>query len=123
MLTQLLYIMCATVAQFIGIGPFGDLIRVAAGPIEIREEKNRTYMNSVLHSFNDQPAVENAHGDKYWYRHGKIHRDNDLPSIEYANGNKIWYRNGEIHRDNYLPAQEYTNNKNRWYRNGKFWLL
>ena len=98
MLTQLPYEMCATIAQFTGVGPIGDLFRVAAGPLQIREIRNdSTYLNGALHSFNDLPAIEWANGDKWWYRNNKVHRDNDLPAKEYASGDKWWYRNGNIH--------------------------
>ena len=37
--------------QFVGVGPIGDLFRVDAGPIQIREiQNNCTNMNGVLHS-------------------------------------------------------------------------
>ena len=120
MLTQLPYETCANIAQFLSIGPIGDLFRVASGLIQIREIRDGcTYMNGVLHSFNDLPAKEYANGDKFWYRNGKLHRDNDLPAREYADGDKFWYRDDKIHRDNDLPAGEYAGGDKSWYRNGK----
>ena len=119
MLTQLPYEMCATIAQFTGVGPIGDLFRVAAGPIQIREIRDDcTYMNGVLHSFNDLPAARNANGTKWWYRNGEIHRDNDLPAKEYADGDKFWYRDDKLHRDNDQPALECANGDKWCYHNG-----
>ena len=67
--------------QFAADGSISDLFRVAGGPIEIREYRDeRTYMNRVLHSFNDLPA-EMFYGDKFWYCNNKLYRDNASPKV------------------------------------------
>jgi hypothetical protein len=68
----------------------------------------KSYLNNRLHSFNDQPAIEDVNGNKGWCLYGKLHRDNDQPAIECVNGDKGWYWNGQQHRENDLPAVEYA---------------
>ena len=41
----------------------------------------------------DNPAIEWANGDKYWYKECKRHRDGDKPAVEMANGDKYWFKN------------------------------
>ncbi len=74
------------------------------------------YVDNVLHSENDLPAVVQTDGTSYWYKNGKFHRstlDNDgyvLPAIIFSDMRKEWFRDGEYHRicrDKYgtlLPA-------------------
>ena len=38
--------------------------------------------------------IQDEHGTKRWYLHGKLHRE-DGPAIEYPNGVKHWYLNGK----------------------------
>ena len=44
-----------------------------------------------LHKENG-PAIEWAHGHKFWYINDKRHRV-DGPAIEFANGDKLWFIN------------------------------
>ena len=90
---------------------------------DITTDKVRTtyQLNGKLHRDEDQPAVINANGSKYWYQDGLRHRDDDLPAIVYANGTKEWYQNGELHRGNDLPAVINADGS-EWYVNGnKVW--
>jgi len=58
-------------------------------------------------------------GTKRWYNsNGERHRDNDLPAVECAHGTKYWYSNGKLHRDN-GPAVEYASGFKEWYKNGQ----
>jgi hypothetical protein len=70
----------------------------------------------ILHR-EDGPAIEFAHGTKYWYRDGKLHRE-DGPAIEYPDGYKEWYRDGKLHRED-GPAIEYSSGYKEWCRDGK----
>jgi hypothetical protein len=76
-----------------------------------------SYLNSVKHSFNDQPASKHKDGYKYWYRYGEMHRK-DLPAFKSKDGYKSWYWNGERHRENDLPAIVWPNGKKEWYHRG-----
>ena len=91
----------------------------------IKETRNgRTYANGVLHSFNDEPAIDNDE-EKWWYKNGRRHRDNDLPAVIWADGGKEWYQNGKLHRgssragDNDLPAVINADGSKTWFRNGE----
>ena len=105
-----------------------------------------TFKNNILHSFDDQPAIQRKYGIFYinnnhlllhtyldynimntsnqynvniWYTNGNIHRDN-LSEPAYIDCQKnIWYVDGQIHRDNDLPAMVYHDYKMIWYNNGK----
>jgi antitoxin component YwqK of YwqJK toxin-antitoxin module len=77
------------------------------------------YRNGQLHRDNDQPATIDSNGTKEWYKNGQLHRDNDKPAVIYSNGSKYWYRNGQLHRDNDQPAMIYSNGSKYWYRNGQ----
>jgi hypothetical protein len=79
-----------------------------------------SYLNSMKHSFNDQPAMDCAtSGDKYWYANGERHRENDQPASECTNGYKSWYLYGKRHRRNDLPAVEWVNGDKHWYLYGQ----
>ena len=86
--------------------------------VTIYDNKTIEWRNSdgKLHRKNG-PAVEWAHGDKYWYDDGKRHRK-DGPAIEYANGDKSWYANGKHHRED-GPAIESATGTKAWYVDGK----
>jgi hypothetical protein len=58
------------------------------GRIELRNNRGE------LHSFNDEPAVIESNGTKYWYKNGKLHRE-DLPAVICPNGIKFYYNNGK----------------------------
>jgi hypothetical protein len=70
----------------------------------------------ILHR-EDGPAIEFAHGSKFWYRDGKIHRE-DGPAIERSDGSKDWYRDGKHHREG-GPAIEYSSGYKEWCRDGE----
>ncbi len=80
----------------------------------------KRYYKGQLNSYNDEYAVINDYGDKYWYKDGKLHRDNDKPATEYANGTKIWCKDGKLHRDGDNPAIDRTWGYKAWCKNGKF---
>ena len=79
----------------------------------------RTYLNDKLHSFNDQPAIVCASGDKHWYWYGQRHRK-DLPACVSANGYKSWYWYGQRHRSYNLPAVVFVDGRKEWYIHGEF---
>ena len=81
------------------------------------DQKGNTYKNGLLHSFNDQPAV-NFNNQKIWYRDGKVHRDGDLPAWIAQDYSKEWYKNGKLHREGDLPAW-IQGVRQGWYKNGK----
>ena len=81
----------------------------------IKETRNK---KGQLHSYNDEPAIIDSDGTKYWYKNGKIHRDNDLPAAINNDGYMAWYINGKPHRDNDEPAVIHNNGYMSWYRNG-----
>jgi hypothetical protein len=60
----------------------------------------------------DNPKID-KYGHKCWYNaDGKFHRD-DGPAIEYAHGDKFWFQHGEFHRND-GPAIEYANGDTKW---------
>jgi hypothetical protein len=75
------------------------------------------YVNGVLHSIDDRPAVE-CMGIKMWYRGGELHRDGDRPAIEHSDGG-VWYRYGKRHRDGDRPAVMRWCGDKEWWRDGK----
>lgn len=75
----------------------------------------KTFLDSgctVLHSFDDKPAIHDHHNALEYYRNGKIHRDHDKPA--YMNSCvKLWYNHGKLHRDVY-PAQLFWEGHKKW---------
>ena len=65
---------------------------------------------------NDLPAIEEATGDKLWYKNGLLHREN-LPAV-IRSGHKQWYRNGKMHRVG-LPALEDSSGYKEWWMDGE----
>jgi len=65
----------------------------------------------------DDPAVEDAIGTKYWYQHDKWHRE-DGPAVECANGDKWWYQHDQCHRED-GPAVELADGTQQWWIKGK----
>ena len=82
--------------------------------VKIDDGNTRTYLNGVLHSFGDIPAIMYANGTKHWCLYGKHHRK-DQPAIIYASGDKAWYWHNKRHRDGDQPAIEYANGDKHWY--------
>lgn len=79
-----------------------------------------SFLNGVLHSYNNQPAIIKNYGVRVWYREGKLHSFNDQPALIYANGSKEWYKEGKLHRDNDLPAIILIDGTKFWYQEGSF---
>ena len=110
--------MCAIVASYIGEGEEGDYIRKYTGQIVIKDIIGScTYMNGLLHSFDDKPAQLRFNKYLIWYKKGLRHRDSDLPAVVSENLT-VWYKEGNIHRDGDLPAcvEKF---KSEWWVNGK----
>jgi hypothetical protein len=74
----------------------------------------KTYLNGLLHSFDDQPAeVKSWMGQlqQYWYKNGKLHRDNGPAYIvknQYGNVTleQIW-KNGKMISSQVHPGHYY----------------
>jgi hypothetical protein len=97
MLTKLPKEMYAEIARFLGDDFPGKGFRLAAGTVQIRDDINsRTYLNGVLHSFDDQPAVITVLGSRKWYHNGLLHRDNGSPAIMSSDGTREWYTHGKF---------------------------
>ena len=59
----------------------------------------RHYVNGMINSVDDKPAVVHEDGDTIWYKDDKIHRDNGPAYISPRIGYKGWYKNGKRHRE------------------------
>ena len=70
-----------------------------------------------LHSFDDQPAVEDG-GYRCWCWHGRKHRGNDLPAETWPDGASLWYKNGRFHRVGGPAVIEPRGKVQQWYENG-----
>jgi len=57
------------------------------------------YVNGMLNSVDDEPAVKHEGGDTIWYKDDKMHRDNGPAYISPKTGYKGWYKNGRRHRE------------------------
>jgi hypothetical protein len=111
--------MYAELACFIGAGDIGDRLRIMARSVRIKHIHNdNTYLNGLMHSFNDLPAKIDNDGDQYWYCNGKLHRDNK-PAVICAGGNQYWYQHDKLHRNNDLPAVICANGDQYWYQHDK----
>lgn len=111
--------MYAEIARFLGTDFPSNGFRLAAGTVQIKDIVNgRTYLNGVLHSFDDQPAIITGNGNQYWFRYGMQHRDNDLPAVIHANGTHEWYQLGKLHRTDDKPAIIHINGNQYWYQLG-----
>jgi hypothetical protein len=109
--------MFAVIAAFLPSNEGDDLRRVA-GSVCFRsiDKDGNTYMNGLLHSFDDLPAINR--GDyQVWYKNGQRHREGDLPAI-ISKDLKCWYINGVFHREGLLPAVT-SNDYIAWYKNGR----
>lgn len=108
--------MYAEISRFLWNNFPGKGFRRAAGTVQIRDILyGATYLNGVLHSFDDSPAIVLASGNSVWYRNGKLHRDNG-PAMVY-NGSQYWYQLGALHREN-MPAIIYANGTTEYWLNG-----
>jgi len=119
----------------------GYHLRRVAGKVAFRsvDKHGNTYRNGLLHSFNDQPAINGYRQE--WYKNGDLHRGGDLPAIvegnlqEWYNDGKLhregdrpahhddevelWYFDGLLHREGDKPAVVVGEGRKEWYRNGK----
>ena len=119
MLATLPNALYAEIARFLG-GDFpGRGFRKAAGAVQIKDVKhNMTYSNGVLHSFDDQPAVQ-VHGTQHWFQHGELHRDGDQPAVIRGN-RRVWYQHGKKHRAGDLPAEIDSYGNQYWFQHGDY---
>jgi hypothetical protein len=108
----------ALVATFLD-GKEGDFFRKSSEDVDIKEVRDGcTYRNGALHSFNDNPAVNNNQ-KKAWYKDGELHREGDKPAlIELDIEITSYYINGKLHRDGDNPAVE-SNCFSHWYKDGE----
>jgi hypothetical protein len=105
--------------------------KVAMFCCDLPEALACTFLNGVLHSFNDQPAIV-GRGCAVWLNAGVVHRGGDRPAVQ-LNGSTmyimhgvwhrggdqpavitkcqtVWYDRGEIHRD-FGPAKIFRDNR------------
>ena len=115
--------MYAEIARFLGYDFPGNGFRLVAGDVQIKDSVNgSTYLNGILHSFDDRPAVITASGNRGWYRNGKLHRENG-PAVIRSDGTYEWYINGKLHRENDLPAIMWSDGTREWYTHGVFMCI
>lgn len=72
----------------------------------------RHYLNDLLHSFGDDPAVIHASGTKEYYREGKRHRIVG-PAVIHANGDLEYWVDGQLSKYG-EPAIDYDHRKEYW---------
>lgn len=53
-----------------------------------------TYLNGMVHSRNDSPAIVTNNGCSMWFFEGKLHRDVGPAFINYSTGIKEWWTHG-----------------------------
>jgi hypothetical protein len=84
-----------------------------------------TFYNGKFHSFNDDPAINYAHGMKMWVKDGKLSRISG-PAVSSSNLRE-WWIDGKLHRDEKdekglsLPAIIFSHgdqSHEAWYING-----
>jgi hypothetical protein len=78
-----------------------------------------TRRNGIMHSWNDEPALITAKGDRVWYYKGREHRNQDLPTAICYDGRKIWCQYGKLHRDGDLPAVIDLDGTQFWFKHGQ----
>lgn len=74
----------------------------------------KTYLDGLLHSIDDRPAIVYKDGRREWYKYGNLHRDGDKPAI-ITNETQIWYKDGLKHRGNGEPAEIWKSGRKYWY--------
>jgi hypothetical protein len=90
---------CAIMSTYLGDSQEGDMCRKYSGKCEIKDEiEGKTYINGLLHSFDDKPAMIGSTGTKYWYYKGKQHREEGKPAVEYADGSMLYFNMGVLVR-------------------------
>ena len=72
----------------------------------------RTYLNELLHSFDDKPAVY-CRSVVTWFKHGLVHRDGDKPSRIWKGG-YIYSKEGKRHRIGGPALVYFSNNNNKY---------
>lgn len=83
-----------------------------------------TFKHTMMHSFDDKPAVIDPTGKKVWYFNGMLHREDDKPALTCdINGTEMWYKYGKPHREGDKPAEIILENYEtvliRYFKNGK----
>ena len=63
--------------------------------VEYFDYSTCSYLDGVLHSFDNNPAVEYKDGTKMWFYRGKRHKI-DGPAVEYSDGTKYWFIYGNL---------------------------
>jgi hypothetical protein len=95
--------MFAMISAFLPEQEGRDLRRVSGGVLfRSTSMDGRTYRNGLLHSYNDEPAI-NEVDYKVWYKHGVVHRGGDKPAV-IESGWYDWVVNGNRHREGGNPA-------------------
>jgi hypothetical protein len=88
--------------------------------IKIDEDGSKFYFKdremNILHR-EDGPAIEYAHGSKFWFINGRLHRE-DGPAIDQGERAKLWYIHGKRHRKG-GPAVEYDHGLKEWHQHGQ----
>lgn len=105
------------ISEFIQLFAKKEIIHIKNGYSQIQ-----TSILGIIHSLNDEPAIEYSN-KKLWYYGGLIHRDDDKPAIIMKNSNGIsnsWYKNGKKHREN-KPALICSSGCVHYYNNGKYY--
>ena len=60
----------------------------------IRPDGKPVLLAGRLHRAEDEPAVQDAQGSRWWFREGVLHRVGDRPAIVRADGTCRWYIHG-----------------------------
>jgi hypothetical protein len=110
----------ALISELLGDDPSSFNVSKMIGTRDYRSTSNgKTYLNGLLHSFDDQPAeVTSWMGQlrHYWYKNGKLHRDNGPAHVvknQYGNVTleEIW-KNGKMISSQFHPGHYYGDDDN-----------
>lgn len=100
--------------EFIRLFARKEIVNIKEGHFQIQ-----TSILGIIHSLNDEPAIEYMNR-KVWYYGGLIHRDDDKPALIIENNIGItnsWYKNGKRHRDD-KPAMICSGGCGHYFKNG-----
>lgn len=78
---------------------------------------NTSDLELVIHSENDEPAIEYPNGTKEWYFYGQLHRIKN-PAVIHSNGDQEWWYMGLRHKAD-GPAV-ITKDREYWFEFGEF---